>query len=98
VLLAALSPSAEKYSLDLQPREEFSVFDHFLFCEKIAYFAKIETLRDSTHLFVAKDPGSSGRWLSPYLQIGKDNSASYPITRLTDERNLIDVNVYLGIG
>jgi hypothetical protein len=98
VLLAALSPSAPDRALDLQPRAEFWVFNHFLLAEKVAYFSKLTTLRDSISLFQAKDPGSSGRWRSPFLQIGLENSASYPVRTLEDPKRLLDPNVYLGYG
>jgi hypothetical protein len=42
-------------------------------------------VRDSTHEFVFADPGKSGMYISPYIQIAQDNGESYPVRYLGDE-------------
>jgi hypothetical protein len=99
VLLASLSPSSPQYGLDLLSRSDQWVFLQFIFAQKIKYFARLNTVRDSTHVFAFSDPGSSGfRGSSPYLQIGLSNSESYPVTRLRDDKTLSNPLVLLGSG
>jgi hypothetical protein len=86
VLLAMLSPSSPKSTLDLQPREDHWIFLQFVYCKKIKYFSRLKTVRLSTHAFAINDPGKSGKSLaSPFLQIAKDNGESYPVRDLRDE-------------
>jgi len=86
VLLAMLSPSSPKSTLDLQPREDHWIFLQFVYCKKIKYFSRLNTVRSSTHAFAINDPGNSGKYLaSPYLQIAKDNGDSYPVRDLREE-------------
>lgn len=99
VLLAALSPSSPKYGLDLQTRLDYWTLFQFVYAQKIRYFARLNTVRDSTHAFAYSDPGSSGKYLaSPYLQIGQDNGKSYPVRYLKDNKRLLNPEVLLGSG
>jgi hypothetical protein len=86
VLLASLSPSSPRSGLDLQPRPDQWIFLQFINLQKIKYFSRLNTVRDSTHAFAINDPGKSGLWLaSPYLQIARDNGNSYPVRHLGEE-------------
>lgn len=99
VLLAALSPSSPRYGLDLEPRSDQWVFLQFVYAQKIKYFSRLNTVKNSTHAFAYKDPGSSGKAMaSPYLQIALGNSESYPVRVLKDNKRLLNPEVLLGSG
>jgi hypothetical protein len=86
VLLASLSPSSPRLGLDLQPRSDQWIFLQFIVNQRIKYFTRLKTVRDSTHAFAFNDPGKSGlRLASPYLQIAHDNGISYPVRQLSEE-------------
>lgn len=86
VLLAALSPSSPRLGLDLHARPDQWIFLQFAYCKRLQYFGRLNTVRISTHAFAINDPGTSGKKLgSPFLQIGADNSESYPVRHLGDE-------------
>lgn len=83
VLLASLSPLRPRSGLDLQARSDQWFFLQFLNSQRIKYFSRLNTVRKSTHAFAIHDPGKSGKELaSPFLQIARDNSDSYPVRRL----------------
>lgn len=99
VLLAALSPSSPRYVLDLPSRTDHWIFLQFVYVQKIKYFCRLNTVRISTHAFAYSDPGTSGKkGASPFLQIGQDNSESYPVRYLRDDKRLINPEVLLGSG
>jgi len=99
VRLTALSPLSPKSVLDVQSRKDHGIFFSFLLIERIRYFSRLATVRDSTHAFAFNDPGKSGKYLaSPYLQIGKDNGERYPVRRLRDTKRLVDPVPILGEG
>jgi hypothetical protein len=89
-LLASLSPLSPKSALDLRPREDQWIFQQFIYCKKIRYFTRLETIRITTHAFAINDPGNSGSALaSPFLQIAKDNGESYPLRHLREDASLV---------
>lgn len=89
--LAALSPSSPNSVLDTPSRKDYRIFFLILWQQKIRYFSRLTTVRDSTHAFAFSDPGKSGKALSsPYLQTGQDNGNIYPVRRLRDTKLLVD--------
>jgi hypothetical protein len=95
----ALSPLSPTSVLDVPSRKEYGVFLDFLLVQKIKYFSRLNTVRDSTHAFAFKDPGKSGKRLaSPFLQIGQSNGERYPVRRLKDTKRLVDPVPVLGLG
>jgi hypothetical protein len=97
VLLAALSPKSPKSVLDLQSRKDDWIFQQFILQQKIKYFSRLSTVRDSTHAFAINDPGNSGKVLaSPYLQIAMDNGNSYPVRYLKTKDRSLDPEILLG--
>jgi hypothetical protein len=99
VTLAALSPSSQNSALDCQSRVDFWLFFQFKLKQRIKYFSRLNTVRNSTHAFALKDPGSSGKTLaSPFLQIARDNGLSYPVRALADKRRNLSPDILLGLG
>lgn len=86
VLLAALSPSSPRFTLDLQPRENLWIFQQFLLKKRLEYFVRKKTVHDSTYAFSTADTVKFGRmYISPYLQIAMDNGKSYPVRHLDSD-------------
>lgn len=99
VLLAALSPTSPRYALDLPSRDDQWIFLQFILTQRIKYFARHKTVRDSIVAFALEDPSNSAMLrMSPYMQIVSDNSESYPVRYLKDITKLMNPEILLGSG
>jgi hypothetical protein len=90
VLLASLSPLSPRSVLDLPSRKDPWIFQQFIYCKRIRYFGRLNTVRKCTHAFAINDPGTSGKTLaSPFLQIAKENERSFPLRHLKEDTHLL---------
>lgn len=99
---AVLLPSNVKTCL-AQPfqrlrSDEYNTFESLLLAKRIRYFCREETIYESTHAFVRNDPSKLKIWGNPFIQIGQDNSGSYPVRHLGSSTDNTSPNVLVGLG
>jgi hypothetical protein len=102
ITIAVLLPSNVKTCL-AQPyqrlwSDQFNTFESFLLSKRIRYFADTKNINEFTHAFVLADPTKTKVWGNPFIQIGLDNSGSYPVRHLGNDADNIRPWVLVGLG
>jgi len=64
----------------------------------VKHFADAKNIGQYTHAFVGADPTKAEVWLNPYIQIGLDNSGSYPVRHLGSSTDNTSPEVLVGLG
>jgi len=100
--IAVLLPSSVK-SCFTQPfqrlwSDEFNTFENLVLQKRIKSFANVKNIADMTHAFVIHDPTKSRVRFNPFLQIGLDNSGSYPVRYLGNEAHNTSPMILVGYG
>jgi len=78
--------------------EQFNTFESVLLSKRIRHFVDTKNIHDYTHAFVSADPTKGKIWGNPFLQIGQDNSGSYPVRHLGDPADNRSPFVLVGLG
>jgi len=99
---AVLLPSSVKTCLAQPFRElrsdRYNTFESLYAAKRIRYFADPNKIFEHTHAFVANDPSKLGIWGNPYVQVGLDNSGSYPVRHLGSSTDNTSPYVLVGLG
>ena len=99
---AVLLPSSVKTCL-AQPfrrlkSEQYNTFELIVLAKRIRSFADPKKIGECTHAFVANDPSKRSVWGNPFIQIGLDNSGSYPVRHLGSSTDNTSPEVLVGLG
>jgi hypothetical protein len=102
ISIAVLVPSNVKTCL-AQPyqrlwSDQFNTFESFLLSQRIRHFSNTKNIGDYTHAFISADPTKTVVWGNPFIQIGQDNSGSYPVRRLGSSNDNTSPEVLVGLG